>query len=157
MWVFFLWVEIILTALMMSITLDVNHAFKTEAMLQGAADAATLAGAFQNHEVVIKDAYNAPIGADFVLNDDNSPEYWAQQAWNKNISSFTEGAGFNTVPTFQRTWDNKGIECTVQQTVHMTVSQTVTNKLFGSAPDVKVNIPVDSVAKAIPYENGADN
>ncbi|HHY66010.1 MAG TPA: hypothetical protein GX517_02200 [Alicyclobacillus sp.] len=157
MWVFFLWVEIVLTALMMGITLDVNHTFKIQTMLQGAADAASLAGAFQNHEVTVLDAYNAPIGVDFVLNNDNSPEYWAQQAWDKNVSSFTEGAGFGVVPQFTRTFDNKGIECTVQQTVHMTVSQTVTNKLFGSGPDVKIDIPVDSVAKAIPYENGANN
>lgn len=156
MWVITLWFEIILATVLMGITVDVGHAFRTQAMLQGAADAAALAGATQNREVTVTDDAGAPIGETWVLKDDYTPEQAAWETWQKNVSNFREGVGVGVVPQFTRTWDNKGIQCTVQQTVHMTVSQMVMDKLFGSGPDVKINIPVQSVAKAIPYENGAD-
>lgn len=152
MWVVLLYFEIILSALMMATSLDVSHAIKVKAMLQGAADAASLAGAWQNHKVIDEvDEYGAIIRYHYELNDDLSPEQAAWETWNKNVSNFTEGAGFNTVPTFQRTWDNKGIQCNVTQTVRMQISQTVANRLLGEVPDVKVQVPVRSIAKALPY------
>jgi len=97
------------------------------------------------------DEYGAIIRYRYELNDDLSPEQAAWETWSKNVSNFTEWAGFGTVPQFQRTWDNKGIQCTVTQTVRMQISQTVVNRLLGEVPDVKVQVPVRSVAEALPY------
>jgi Flp pilus assembly protein TadG len=153
MGILFFYLELLVWAMLIAFQVDVTHAIKVKSMIQGAADAATLAGSLQNHQEVNQyDEAGAPIGFGFKLNDDFSPENAAEAAWQKNISNFTEGAGFNTVPQFQRTLDDKGITCTVNQTVSMTVSQTVMNRFFGegAAPQVQVRVPVTAVSKVYP-------
>lgn len=153
MGIFFFYLELFVSVMLMALQVDVTHAIKVKSMLQGAADAATLAGSLQNHQEVYQhDGAGAPVGFVFKLNDDFSPENAAEAAWQKNISNFTEGAGFNTVPQFQRTLDDKGITCTVTQTVPMTVSQTVMNRFFGegASPQVQVRVPVTATSKVYP-------
>lgn len=64
--------------------MDTGKVMKTRTVMQGGADAATLAGAMQNHQVVTKtDGSGAPVEFDFVLNTNSSPEDAAIQTWEK--------------------------------------------------------------------------
>ena len=126
MWVPFMYIFLLIFTLLFGIEMDVAHTLKTKVLLQSAMDASTLAGAIQNHmEVYETNGDGAPIDFGWFLDDNNNPELMAQQAWQKNIASFTAGIGQGTMPQFQRTPDNKGMTGVVMQTVQETMASHV--------------------------------
>lgn len=153
MWPFYVFMTMLLTTFLYGVELDVAHTLKTKTVLQAGMDAATLAGALQNHvEVSGKDPYGAPISYGYVLNYDSGPENAAVSTWYKNVYNWNAGIGLGAAANFARTPENKGISGNVTQNIPSVVSTHVMEAWFGqgSAPDSTVPVPASSVSK-LPY------